>query len=60
MDIEKGIVELKLQAEEANGKEKKELKDKIKRAEESVAAMKLAKKSMRKFISSFKEGYAQM
>ena len=39
---------------------KKRKNSKIKRAEESVAAMKLAKKSMRKFISSFKEGYAQM
>ena len=59
MDIEKGIVELRLQADVANGKEKKELQAKIKKAEESVEAMKIARKNLRKFISSFKEGLAQ-
>ena len=59
MEIEKGIVELRLQADVATGKEKKELKDKIKKAEESVEAMKIARKDLRKFISSFEEGVAQ-
>lgn len=59
MDIEKGIVELRLQADVANGKEKKELKGKIKKAEESVEAMKIARKNLRKFMSSFEEGLAQ-
>lgn len=56
MDIEKGLVELKLQADVADSKEKKELKRQIKNAEESVDAMKLARKSLIKFISSFEEG----
>jgi len=58
MDIEKGLVELKLQADVAKGKEKKELQTKIKKAQESVDAMKIARKSMRKFMSSFEEGLA--
>lgn len=58
MDIEKGIVELRLQADVANGKEKKALQCKIKKAEESVEAMKIARKNLRKFISSFEEGLA--
>jgi len=60
MHIEKGLVELKLQADVANSKEKKQLKDKIKKAEESVEVMKIARKSLWKFISSFEEGYARM
>jgi len=60
MEIEKGVVELKLQADVANGKEKKELKAKIKNAEESVEAMKIARKSLLKFKSSFEEGYAHV
>jgi len=59
MDIEKGLVELRLQADVADGKDKKELKRKIKNAEESVEAMKLARKNWRKFMSSFEEGLAQ-
>lgn len=59
MAIEKGIVELKLQADVANGKEEKELKSKIKNAEESVKAMKKARQNLRRFISSFEEGIAQ-
>lgn len=55
-DIEKGLVELKLKADVANGKEKKELKDKIKKTEESVEAMKIARKSLLKFKTSFEEG----
>ena len=59
MDIEKGVVELKLQADVASVQEKKELKSKIKNAEESVAAMKIARKNLRKFISSFEVGLSQ-
>ena len=59
MDIEKGVVELRLQADVANGKEKKELQGKIKKAEESVEAMKIARKNLRKFMSSFEVGLAQ-
>jgi len=59
MDIEKGIVELRLQADVANGKEKKELQGEIKKAEKSVEAMKIARKNLRKFMSSFEEGLAQ-
>lgn len=55
-DIEKGLVELRLKADVASGKEKKELKDKIKKAEESVEAMKIARKSLLKFKTSFEEG----
>lgn len=52
-EIEKGLVELKLQADVADSKEKKELKIKIKNAQESVDAMKIARKSLLKFIRSF-------
>lgn len=58
MEIEKGLVELRLQLDVANGKEKKLLKAKIKEAEESVEAMKIARKSMLKFQSSFETGLA--
>ena len=40
----------------ANRREKKELKDKIKKTEESVEAMKIARKSLLKFKTSFEEG----
>jgi len=59
MDIEKGIVELKLHADDAKGIKKKELKGKIRKAEKSVEAMKIAKKSLRKFMSSFEEGISK-
>ena len=59
MDIEKGLVELKLKADVANEEEKKKLKLKIKDAEESVDAMKIARKNLRKFMSSFEEGLNQ-
>lgn len=59
MEIEKELVELRLQADVAESKEKKRLKAEIKRAEETVNAMKLARKSMNKFISSFEIGLEQ-
>ena len=60
MDIEKGLVELKLQTDVASGKEKKELLRQIKNAEDSVEAMKIARKSLLKFKNSFEEGLAQV
>lgn len=59
-EIEKGLVELRLQADVASRKDKKELKAKIKEAEETVEAMKTARKSMAKFLSSFETGAAQL
>ena len=56
MDIEKGLVELKLKADVASGAEKKELKATIKNAEDSVDAMKIARKNLLKFKSSFETG----
>lgn len=56
MEIEKGLVELRLQLDVASGKDKKLLKAKIKEAEESVEAMKIARKSMLKYHSSFETG----
>ena len=55
-NIEKNLVDLKLKADTADSKEKKLLKTEIKNAEESVNAMKIAMKSMKKFISSFDIG----
>lgn len=55
-EIEKGLVELRLKANVADSKEKKELKTKIKSAEESVHAMKIAMKTMNKFISAYEVG----
>lgn len=55
-DIEKGLVELQLKADVADKEEKKKLKAEIKDAEESVKAMKIAMKSMNKFISSYSVG----
>lgn len=58
-DIENGLTELRLKADVADGKEKKELKRQIKNAEESVEAMKIARKNLLKFKSSFEDGLAQ-
>lgn len=56
MEIEKGLVELKLKVDFASKEEKKTLKLEIKNAEESVNAMKIAMKNMNKFKSSFAVG----
>lgn len=56
MEIEKGLVELRHQADTASGEEKKKLRARIKKAEESVHAMKIAGRSMRKYVSSFEKG----
>ena len=55
-EIEKGLVELRLEKDVAKGKEKKAIAESIKKAEESVEAMKVARKSMLKYNSSFAEG----
>ena len=55
-EIEKDLVDLRLKEEVASKEEKKELKAKIKNAEESVEAMKIARKSLNKYISSYKVG----
>ena len=52
-DIEKGLIELQLKADIANNKEKKKLKSEIKSVEDTVKAVKIAMKSMNKFISSY-------
>lgn len=54
--IEKDLVDLKLKAETASGDEKKRLQKEIKNNEESIKAMKIAMKSMKRFISSYKTG----
>lgn len=59
MEIEKGLVELRLQLDVAKGKDKKLLKARIKEAEDTVEAMKIARKSMLKFQSSFETGLLQ-
>ncbi|MCI6638497.1 MAG: hypothetical protein MSH32_09385 [Lachnospiraceae bacterium] len=58
-DIEKGLVELKLKESTAEQEEKNKLSQEIKSAEESVKAMKIAMKSMNRFISSFRTGEEQ-
>lgn len=55
-EIENGIVELQLKADVVKGKEKRQLTEQIKKAKESVDAMKLARKNMLKFKSSFEIG----
>lgn len=52
-EMEKGLVDLKLQFDVADGKEKNELKNRIKNVQESVDAMKIARKSFLKFLGSF-------
>lgn len=59
-EIEKGLVELRLKADVADKTEKKKLKAQIKRAEDSVEAMKIARKSMSKFVSSYEIGLKQV
>lgn len=55
-EIEKGLIELRLKKEDAKGKEKKELAAKIKNAEDTVEAMKVARRSMLKFNNAFAAG----
>lgn len=55
-DIENGLVELRLKADTADNTEKKKLKAEIKSAEETAKAMKIAMKSMNRYISSYEVG----
>ena len=55
-ELEKGLVDLRLQADEANDEKAKEIKAEIKKREETIKAMNVAKKSLQKFKSSFEEG----
>ncbi|MHB1453365.1 MAG: hypothetical protein ACYCYM_05345 [Saccharofermentanales bacterium] len=57
--IENELIELRLKADVLNGKEKKEIKRQMKNVEESVEAMKIAKKNLLKFKSSFEDGLAK-
>lgn len=54
-DLEKGIVDLKLKADVASGKEKKAINKEIKNIEESTKAMKLTRKLLLGIISSYEE-----
>ena len=60
MTIEADIVELELRADEAaakkDGKEERRLRKEVKDAKESVEAMKRARKSLGRFISSYETG----
>lgn len=58
-EIENRLIDLRLQADVADGEKKKELKRQIKNSEESVEAMRIARKSLLKFKSSFEEGISQ-
>lgn len=55
-ELEKGLVELRLEMDVASGKTKKELKTTIKEAEKSLDAMRIARKSMYKFKTAFEAG----
>ncbi len=55
-EIEKGLIDLQLQADVSSGKKKKELEAQISQAEKTVDAMKIARKSMIKYQTSFQEG----
>ena len=55
-DIEKGLVELRLKAKVADSKEKKKLTAEIKSIQESLKVMKIAMRSLKKFISSYEVG----
>ena len=48
-----------MKADELTGDEKKGLQDEIKNAQESIKAMKIAKDSLKKFISTFETGAKQ-
>lgn len=59
ISIEKELVEMRIKADTASQEEKKKMKKEIKNTEESVEAMKIAMKSMNKFISAYKVGMGQ-
>lgn len=49
-------MEFRLKKDVAKGKEKKDITKSIKRAEKSIEAMKVARKNMLKYNSSFAKG----
>lgn len=57
---QKGLVELRLKADVISGREKNELKAKINKAEEATEVMKIARKSMAKFMASFETGVTHL
>lgn len=57
--LEKDLVELRLKADTASGEEKKRLKAEIREAEGAAEAMKIVRKRMAKFASSFEVGLSQ-
>lgn len=59
VESEKALIDLRVKADELTGEEKKKLEDEIKNAAESIEAMKIAKNSMKKFMSSFEIGLTQ-
>lgn len=58
-ELEANLTNTRLQADVARRKDKRALQDEIKKTEESIAAMKIARKNMVKFISSFETGMLQ-
>lgn len=59
VDSEKALIDLRVKADELTGEEKDKLENEIKNAKESIQAMKIAKDSLKKFISSFETGAKQ-
>lgn len=53
---ENDLVELEVRAENLEGEERKRKQEEIKRARQSLDVMKIARKSLRRFISSFETG----
>lgn len=56
-EIDHDLVDMRLNEDTFDGKDKKELKDKIKNVEESLEVMKGARKIMYEMISEFKDNY---
>lgn len=56
VEIEKGIIELNLQADDASASKKKNLEIQIKNAEDSAKALKIARLNLKKFASAFEIG----
>lgn len=56
VESEKATIDLRVKAEKLTGQKKEKLEKEIKNAEESIQAMKIAKDSLKKFISSFEIG----
>ena len=53
---ENDLVELEVRVENLEGEERKRKQEEIKRARQSLDVMKIARKSLRRFISSFETG----